>query len=82
MKARAIYRPVTDLERGRAAALAKCSFLPGHPAKRFALNIAAQVNGDHGITDKQAAMLEAYCWRYRRQVEAWLVPASNPWSSP
>ncbi len=63
-----------DLAAERAVALARCSFLPGHPHKRFAGDCAAIVAAGKPLTERQAAHLARLAWTYRRQMPARLVP--------
>lgn len=54
------------------AALARCSFLPGHPHKRFARDIAARPVEQ--LSPKQIAYALALAYRYRRQMPTALIP--------
>ncbi len=66
---------VTDqLVKERADALARCSFLPGSWDKRFARDMAARTE----FSPRQAANIARLAWKYRRQMPAALVPASDP----
>lgn len=57
-------RPITDMERRGAQALANCTFLPGSPPKRF----AHQMQHAEVLTERQAGWLRRLCWMYRRQI--------------
>ena len=69
-----MFRPMTDLERRAARAMSpgRITYPVASPPKRFARSIAAQaeggMSGEPRITDKQAALLWAIVWRFRRQV--------------
>lgn len=56
-------------------ALARVSFLPGHPHKRFVRNILAMAerNPAAPLSTKQRAYLTSLAWRYRRQMPATLA---------
>jgi hypothetical protein len=70
---------MTPLEKERALALSGCRFTPASFDKRFARNMGGMVKaGGEQITEAEAACLERKCWRYRRQLPANLVPASQP----
>lgn len=56
-------------------ALARCTFLPGSPHKRFARDLAAAI--DPVLTEAQRRHLIRLCWRYRRQMPAHLVPSKD-----
>jgi hypothetical protein len=62
-----------DLDRMRQA-LAKCRFLPGHPNKRFARDIAQQTRP---LTERQLRHLIRLAWRYRRSMPPDLVPSKD-----
>lgn len=71
------YRPATDIELLQMRALHRCRLTPASMTKRFAAQINAQ--SDRGvITDKQAAYLLVCCYRYRRQLDAKIVPVDPP----
>lgn len=77
-RAKAVFRPMTDLEVRAAQALGAASFAPATNAKRIARTIAGQVTRrDDGtgtprwagtITDKQAALMWRLVWSYRRSI--------------
>jgi len=69
---------MADLAARRVQALAGCRFLPGHPHKRFARQVAAQLAGGGALTERQAAYLELLCWTYRRQLPPGLAPERKP----
>lgn len=62
-----------DLDRMRHA-LARCRFLPAHPHKRFARQLAAQTTP---LTERQARHLIRLAWRYRRSMPPDLVPSKD-----
>jgi hypothetical protein len=74
----ATYRPITDLEKQQALALACCTLPPATMTKRFARDLKAQVETRGEITEKQAAYLLVCCYRYRRQIDSKLVPSDPP----
>ncbi len=78
MRAKAEYRPATDVEKERVAALVKCSLPPVSMTKRFARDVAFQVANTGEISEKQAAYLAVSAYRFRRQMPAHLVPESPP----
>lgn len=61
---------MTELERGRAIAIGRCTFTPGTFAKRFAGTISIQATGSRTITDAQARRLAIQCWIFRKQIAA------------
>jgi hypothetical protein len=67
-----VRRPFTEREVAVIEALASCTFVPGHPHKRFARDMGFVVKHSRevGITEKQAAYLTKLAWRYRRQMPA------------
>jgi hypothetical protein len=68
------HRPMTELERSLAQALARCIFLPGSWDKRFAHDMAARSN----VTEKQAANITRLAWRYRKQLPPGIRPTVQP----
>lgn len=62
------------LDRMRKA-LGQCTFLPGHPHKRFARQIN-QVPVEN-LTERQRRHLIRLAWRYRRQMPRDLVPSKD-----
>lgn len=64
------YRPMTDLEVKGCRALARCTFLPGTPHKRFARDMGATAENmaEPAISAAQARQLWRLVWRYRRQI--------------
>lgn len=68
------WRPMLPSERRMATALAKCSFLPGSFAKRFARTVGSQAEEpEPRITEGQAAVLRTLVHAYRRQIPAAVV---------
>lgn len=70
---------MTDEQRKIAAALWRCTFLPGSHDKRFARDMAARaaMASPPDLTEKQAAHLARLAYKYRRQMPAHLVPAGE-----
>lgn len=67
---------MTDSDLGRMkAALATCRFLPGHPDKRFARDMA-NVPVER-VTERQRRHIIRLAWRYRRSMPADLVPGKD-----
>ena len=62
------------IQHERAAALARCSFLPGSWDKRFVRDVASLKTH----TPLQAANIDRLAWKYRRQLPARLVPSCDP----
>lgn len=61
---------MTDDELEIIGALAGCTFVPGHPHKRFVRDMlfAAEADPDRELTDRQRDYLYGLRWRYRRQI--------------
>lgn len=60
--------PAMTIEQmGRFRALARCTFLPGHPDKRF-VHAFAYATEETGLTPKQEDYLDRLSHRYRRQL--------------
>lgn len=61
---------MTDEELEIIGALAGCTFLPGHPHKRFVRNMhsKATVDPDADLTSRQREYLFGLRWMYRRQI--------------
>ncbi len=57
------------------AALALCAFLPAHPHKRFARQVAA-IPLDQ-ITEAQRRHIIRLAWRYRRSMPPHLIPSKD-----
>lgn len=64
----------SDLARMKAA-LGKCRFLPGHPNKRFARDIADMPV--ERLTERQRRHIIRLAWRYRRSMPFDLVPSKD-----
>jgi hypothetical protein len=62
---KAVFRPMTRLEWRAAHALRGASFAPGTFDKRFARDLRVE---REEITDKQADLLWAKVWSYRRSI--------------
>lgn len=62
---------MTEDERQIAAALSRCSFLPGIGDKRFSLQMAirAHHSSPPALSEKQRAYLYALRKKYRRQID-------------
>lgn len=56
-----------------AAALGRCSMLPGTAAKRAARHFAIMAKRGDTFTDRQAAYVCELGWRFRRQIAERLV---------
>lgn len=71
---------MTDHEIRLAEALGQCSFLPGHPHKRFVRDMVAiaRRSPDKELTPRQREYLDILAWRYRRQIPGSLVPGGKP----
>lgn len=67
-------KALTPLDEMRAA-LVQCAFLPGHPHKRFARQVAAMPLDK--ITEAQRRHIIRLAWRYRRSMPARLVPRKD-----
>lgn len=65
---------MTDIAHERAAALARCTFLPGSWDKRFVQDVWALEE----FSTLQEANINRLALKYRRQMPARLVPASDP----
>lgn len=63
---KAAFRPMTDLEARAAIALGNARFAPATFDKRFAKSLIVD---RRLISDKQAALMWALCWRYRRSIQ-------------
>jgi hypothetical protein len=70
---------VTDLPGGTMdrmrVALARVRFLPGHPNKRFARDVATVPI--EKLTERQRRHIIRLAWRYRRQMPFDLVPSKD-----
>lgn len=75
---------MTKHERRLALALGSCTFIPGHPHKRFCRNMAgiAVYSPDKEISLRQRHYMEIMAWRYRRQLPSDLVPPGKPLDLP
>lgn len=58
--------PLTDDQKKAIASLARCTFLPGSFEKRFARDMASQV--EEGLTPKQYAFARDLIFKYRKQI--------------
>ena len=70
---------MTEHEIKLATALARCSFCPGHPHKRFAKDMARLAVNSPGkvLSEKQRDYMNALVWKYRRQMPKSLVPGNG-----
>jgi hypothetical protein len=75
---------MTEYEIRLAAALSRCSFLPGSSHKRFCRNMGdiARLSPEKDISLRQRHLMELMAWRYRRQLSADLVPPAKPLDLP
>jgi hypothetical protein len=68
--------PEHDLCRRRLKALAQASIYPGTAAKRFVRNLEDVHPRD--MSARQRMVVEQLAWRFRRQLDADLVPTTKP----
>lgn len=75
---------MTEHEIDLAAALGRCSFLPGSAEKRFCRSMAeiAACSPQKELTLRQRHYMEIMAWRYRRQLPARLQLLSKPLDLP
>lgn len=66
---------MTEREIAICLALERVTFLPAHPHKRFARDMAAMARNaaDKPLSEKQRKYLVNLAWRYRRQMPAELA---------
>lgn len=62
----------------RIGALARCTFVPGSPDKRFAHDMTVSLRFGKELTPRQAEHVVRLAWRYRRQMPGHLVPTRKP----
>lgn len=72
---------MTDLERLAVKALSGVTFLPGHPHKRFARDMAAKA-ADYQLSARQSAWLWFLVVRYRRQINPKVVEIARRFVEP